>query len=249
MNGGIIILLRELCLLFDTLICFGIPIAGVLILSKKVGKALKPFLKGMVAFTVSQLILRIPIISIVLPNFTWYQLLQLNLYPYGIFLGMTAGIFEETARLIFMKLFLKNRTRLGDGLAFGLGHGGIEAMVLVGVNCIATMIMYPMGYFDLSDTGCMTLLVGGFERIFAIAFHVGASLIVLYGIRTNRILRFTALAILLHAYIDSSVVILPKAFGVGIYNLEIYIMIVSSLVLIYGCWLFVHKHNNKGAII
>jgi Predicted membrane protein len=242
MNGGRSILLQELCLLIDVIICFGIPIAGILILKKRYGKVSKPFFIGMAAFVVSQILIRIPILSLVLPNFTWFLTLQLNPYLYGIFLGLSAGVFEETARLIFMKLFLKGRTHKADGLAFGLGHGGIEAMLIVGVGCISSMILYPMGTVDLSGVGYLSLLTGGIERIFAISFHIGASLIILYGIRENKALRYTLLAILLHGLLDSMLVILPAAIGLGSFGLELYIMIVSLLVLAFGLWLF-SKHN------
>lgn len=239
MSGEKIILLQELCLLADVILCFGIPIIGVILLAKRSKRVLKPFLIGMAAFIVSQLLIRIPIISYVLPNFTWYLLLQQNIYLYGIFLGLTAGLFEEIARLIFMKRFLKNRTRLEDGLAFGLGHGGIEAMVFVGVNSLVTMFVSPMGYYDLSDIGYLALLTAGVERIFAITFHVGASLIILYGIRTKRAGRYTILAILLHAIVDSMAVILPTAFGLSSFGLEVFVMLVSCLLLAFACHLFI----------
>lgn len=234
MSGRGNILLQELCLLLNVLICFGIPIIGTIWLGRRSGRVIKPFLIGIAAFTLSQLVLRIPLITLVLPDFTWYQLMQLNPYLNGVFLGLTAGIFEETARLIFMKQFLRNRTTRADGLAFGLGHGGIEAMVLVGINCIATMFMYPAGYMDLSEVGYLTILTGGLERISAMMFHVGASLIVLYGIRVHQSVRYTLLAILLHALLDSMLVILPAAIGLGTMGLEIYVMVIAILVLFYG---------------
>jgi len=240
MNGGRSILLQELCLLIDALLCFGIPLLGLLILSKRFGRVRKPFILGMIAFTISQLVLRIPLINLVLPNFDWYLRLQATPYFYGIFLGLTAGIFEEVARLIFMILFLKDRKRLADGLAFGLGHGGIEAMLLVGINSIATMVMNPMGLINLSDTSYKLILLGGIERIFAIAFHVGTSLVVLYGIREHKAGRYTTLAVLLHGLLDSMVVILPLALGLSIVQLEVYIMVISFLVLAFGIRLFTH---------
>jgi uncharacterized membrane protein YhfC len=231
--------------MLNVLICFGIPIVGTIWIGRKYGRVLKPFLIGAAAFTLSQLVLRIPLITMVLPNFTWYQLMQLNPYLSGVFLGLTAGIFEETARLIFMKQFLKNRTRKEDGLAFGLGHGGIEAMLLVGINGIVTMFMYPAGYIDLADVGYLTILISGLERISALMFPVGASLIVLYGIRIHHFVRYTFLAILLHALLDSMLVILPASIGLGTMGLEIYILVLSGLVLLYGYGRFIRIGNES----
>lgn len=244
MSGENNILLQELCLLIDVLICFGIPIIGVLLLRKRAGRILKPFLLGMAAFVISQILLRIPLLQILLPNFKWFLSLQLQPYAYGLFLGLSAGIFEETARFIFLKYLLKGRTRLSDGLAFGLGHGGIEAMLLVGINGIAALILYPMGSLDLAGSSYLSLLLGGIERIFAVSFHIGATLVVLHGIRVNKPWRYLMLAILLHGLIDSMVVILPAALSIKTAGLEVYIMIISFLVLFFGLWLF--SHNGKG---
>lgn len=245
MNGINNILLQELCLLFNALICFGIPIIGLLLLRKRAVLVIRPFLFGMAAFFVSQILIRIPLLQFVLPNFNWFLTLQVNTYAYGLFLGISAGIFEETARFICLRYFLTNRTRLGDGLAFGLGHGGIEAMLLVGINSLAAMILYPLGILDLSGSGYLTILTGGIERVFAISFHIGATLVILYGIKVNKPIRFLTLAILLHGLIDSGAVILPTAYHVGTLGLETIIMISSFLVLSLGLWLFKRKKETN----
>ena len=46
--------------------------------------------------------------------------------------GLMAGVFEETGRYVSFKWFLKKETRIQDGLSYGIGHGGIEAMLIVG---------------------------------------------------------------------------------------------------------------------
>ncbi|WOO38152.1 YhfC family glutamic-type intramembrane protease [Anaerocolumna sp. AGMB13020] len=243
MSGGNNILLQELCLGFDVFLCFGIPIIGFLLLRKKADRMLKPFLLGMAAFVISQMLIRIPLLQYVLPNFQWFLMLQTQPYAYGIFLGVTAGIFEETARLLFLQKFLKGNTRLWDGLSFGLGHGGIEAILLVGINNLTALILYPLGYLNLSDMSYFSILLGGIERIFAIAFHTGATLVVLHGIRVQKSGRYTLLAILLHGLLDSMLVILPAAFSISTAGLEIYIMVVSFLVLFFGLRLF--KTGNR----
>lgn len=231
MNGTIKLLLQELCLLVNVLVCFGIPILGLLFLNKRYKKEVRPFITGILAFVISQPLLRIPLLYYVFPNFSWFLILQHNPYSYGLFLGLTAGIFEETARLIFMKLLLKNRTRISDGFAFGFGHGGIEAMIFTGINCIAAMLLPLTNPAGLSGVGCLSILTGGFERIAAMTFHIGASLLVLYGIREHKAIQYTVLAIILHGLMDSMITILPASIGLGTAGLEAYAMIVGLLVL------------------
>ena len=128
-------------------ICFGVPIAGLVLLMRKRRGAGKAFALGAAAFVVSQLLIRIPLLQLVLPNFSWFAVMQLYPWRYGLFLGLTAGLAEETARWIAARYLLKGKDTMEHGLAFGLGHGGIEAMLLVGLNMIAGVVMALYGIF------------------------------------------------------------------------------------------------------
>ena len=64
-----------------------------------------------------------------------------NPWLYGLFMGGTAAIAEEFGRYIAVRFLLKKNRRYADGIAYGLGHGGIEAMLLIGVNNIANLIV------------------------------------------------------------------------------------------------------------
>lgn len=43
---------------------------------------------------------------------------------------LAAGIFEETARLIGFHLLKKSYPTFATSLAYGLGHGGIEMLIM-----------------------------------------------------------------------------------------------------------------------
>lgn len=92
--------MRILSLLIVILICFGIPFGGMIIIGRKQKGVWKFFLAGLVAFTVSQICIRIPVLNLVLPHFAWFKAMQENAWLYGLFLGLTAGLFEEGARWI-----------------------------------------------------------------------------------------------------------------------------------------------------
>ena len=239
-------------LIMGIAICYGVPIAGLAVLARKQKGAGKAFLWGALAFTVSQLLIRIPILQFVLPNFGWFAVMQLYPWRYGLFLGLTAGLAEETARWIAARCFLKGRDTLGHGLAFGLGHGGIEAMLLIGPNMIAGAVMVLAGQESLFPTDWGNVLTAGAERIFAMAFHAGASLLVLYGVRERKAFRYWALALALHGLMDAAVVILPAQFGVGIAGLELCAAVTGALTLALGIWLFrrpksAHKPETQRA--
>lgn len=221
-------------LLFGCLVCYGVPVGGMLILlgrKKGIGKA---FLLGMLAFAVSQLGIRIPVLQLLLPRYAWFHVLQLYPWAYGLFLGLTAGLFEEGARWIAIRFFLKDRTDLEHGLAFGLGHGGVEAMILVGLNLIAGLALILAGQGALFPATAKTVLISGLERLYAMAFHVGASLLVMRGVRKKRTAGYLAAAVVLHTVMDAAIVILPAAFGAGIAEIEIYGAAVGLLTLTAG---------------
>lgn len=187
---------------------------------------------------------------------TWYIRLSSHPAAISLFAGVTAGIFEEAERFITMKFFLKKQRKV-DGIAFGLGHGGIEAMLLIGTNllfflfCIlilryesadalANMLGEPLASQIISsvkNVTALTAFIAGFERISALGLHIGFSLIVLYGFNKKKPVRYLLTAILLHSIIDASIGIIPLL-GINTIGLEIFVLIYSVLVLLTALYLW-----------
>src|SRR5699024_6298562 len=94
---------------------------------------------------------------------------------YSIVLGLSAGLFEELARYIMMRFFMKQR-HWHAGFIFGMGHGGIEAVLFVGLNALTFL------FVSTADIYSMDFFIGGFERIFAMLLHIGLSIIVLQSV-------------------------------------------------------------------
>lgn len=241
-----------ICLVINLIICFGIPI-GYLIYAIRKRRWVRPFLTGALVFFVSQILLRLPILRLVLPNMDWYLYMSsFNPIIYSLFLGITAGLFEEGGRFIGFKYALKKNRSWEDGIAFGMGHGGIEAMLITGaanINYLLCLISLNNGTYNSTSLGMdavkaaeffnsltsIGILTAGIERLFAITIHVGLTLVVLYGINKNKGL-YLPLAILIHGVIDSTICIAGAAGlgtalveGVlGIYALGLLIYIIKS---------------------
>lgn len=230
-------------LLGAILVCFGIPIGGILLLNRNKKGLGKSFFIGVLAFTVSQIVIRIPILTLILPKFMWFQIMQTQPVLYGLFLGLTAALFEEGARYIGMRYFLKNKWQLENGIAFGLGHGGIEAMLIVGLNYIVILAFLITGNNALVPAVFTpgAVCMGGIERLFAICFHTGASLLVMYGLYMKKPGIFLTAAILLHTICDAAIVILPQMFGVSTIGIEVFFAIFATASLIVGIWLYKYK--------
>jgi ABC-2 type transport system permease protein len=143
-------------------------------------------------------------------------------------LGLTAGICEELARTAGYALVRKYR-RLEHGIMFGLGHGGIEAMVFGGVLTAAAitsltalkgidLAALQLSTEQLSALNKQMALFSGsawsaalpfVERLLALSAQVLLSLIVLQAFRRKNGL-FVLAAILYHALIDASLVYLAE---------------------------------------
>lgn len=140
---------------------------------------------------------------------------------FSIYAALAAGLFEEVGRFTAFKIFLKNKREWKDGMAYGIGHGGIEAILIGlmgGVQNIIFVNMLNSGTLESSLVGKLSsaqveslkvsltspsflFAIGGFERVFAVIIHIALTFVVLYGIR-NRKNIFLLYAVLLHALVD-----------------------------------------------
>ncbi|QIZ68088.1 YhfC family intramembrane metalloprotease [Geobacillus subterraneus] len=145
-----------------------------------------------------------------------------SVWLFVLYAALAAGVFEEIGRYVGFRWLLKQNRTYGDGLSFGLGHGGVEAVLLGvfgAVNAIVLLSLIQSGAFDKTiapslpagqaelikeqvlHTPLAMYVLGGFERLFALAVHVALSLLVLLGVR-QRQFRYVLYAILLHAAMD-----------------------------------------------
>ena len=176
-------------------------------------KRAAPVLLGAACFTVFQLLTRIPLLQFVLPKWAGYVLFE-SAQPvwYLLLLSLSAGVFEECGRYLVMRLFLKTGGPV-DAVSFGVGHGGIEAVALVGVSL--AYLLFTGGY--LAQTA-ESLFLAGAERLFAMTAHVGFSVLVWCGVRGKR-LRLLPAAVVLHGALDFLAVTLARTAGARISEL------------------------------
>jgi len=248
-------ILSILLMVVSLLICFGVPIVLAVCFKKKGLSTWGVFFIGMLGFVILQVVIRIPILQLITTQ-SWYISLSQNLLYLSLFLGITAGLFETVGRFLVFKLLLKKRRTYGDGLMAGLGHGGIEAILLVGltyINNIVFSIFINMGISDmllgassklpeaqagleatvtaLTHTPSIHFLFGGIERILTIIFHMALSLLVLEGIKRKKAFLYMFFAFLIHALLDFSAVYL----GLNGVNIMLIELIVLGVALI-GLW-------------
>ena len=130
-----------------------------------------------------------------------------NTWYYALYGGLAAGIFEETGRFLGMKFLLKKEpTGTLPAVSYGVGHGGMEMLMIFGITMISNIVVSLMinaGQVDtilsavpaetreqveaqfaqLQDLHAGQLLLGLWERISALIIHLGLSIIVWTAVR------------------------------------------------------------------
>lgn len=225
--------------LFSVFAALALPIGAAIWLAVKKKGYLKPILLGVLTFFVFQVATRIPLLQIGLYKSVWFSLFSMT-QPvlYALFLGATAALFEEGGRWIIMTVLMKNKNRLNDGIAFGVGHGGFEAVLLVGINALALLIV------NGPSTMPWLTFAGGMERVFAMIIQIALSVMVLKSVVLKRPL-WLLLAFVLHTFIDTGAVIMQYA-GVSVLLIEAAIGVSAVALLLFV--VFEHKKNNGGEI-
>ena len=225
-------------------------------LTRKFKLSWKLFFAGAATFIVSQ-ILHIPFLygmtelfkngMLPSPAASWSTAFN------AVFLGLAAGVFEETSRWVLYKFILKKARTWNEGVLVGAGHGGVEAFLL-GVMGVFTLInMIVLRNVDMSVMGipadqlelarqqvnefwaspAYVGLLGFFERVFAITLHIALSVMVLYGIAYKKPLWFW-LAVLWHSIVDAvAVYTLPLVGALGVEGI-IAVMALVSLAILFG---------------
>ncbi len=216
---------------FTLTISFVLPILLFVILAAKKKISGVAVIWGSLGFIVPQLIVRIPLLSLQPVS---AALGALPPVVTALVLAFTAGLFESVGRLAVFKLLLKGKEDFKDGFAAGLGHGGIEAIVLVGFSYInnisyalvvntgdtEVLVSFAGGNSELANLIANTLittptsmyLAAGIERLFTMGFHIFLSVLLLYMIRKGRTLYGFVYILLMHTIVDF---VVPLAAGYG----------------------------------
>jgi hypothetical protein len=188
------------------------------------------------------------------------ELIQQHPWLYALYGVMAAAIFEESARWLVFKWVQKRRELAkSDGLAYGLGHGGME-MLLTGVAILSLYLMVylappesrekiPFMIITQAETLSATAIYWMvLERVFALGAQIVLSYYVLYAV-ADRNIRFYFYAILLHAMLDLPTAlvqagILAKGWFYGMLFFELAVLPVLFVFLTFMANPFSGKENT-----
>ena len=176
-----------------------IPIVVAVAIRRRTGASWRFFFIGAATFILSQ-VFHIP--------FNW-AVQQTGLLPTDLsswanllivatFLGLSAGVFEETARYLTYRYWAKDARTWSRGMMLGAGHGGIESIlvgVLAAVGFVGLVVAsnetvlatipeeqrsaISAALTEIHNMPWYGLLLGAAERAFTIATHLALSVMVL----------------------------------------------------------------------
>ncbi|MDR3297582.1 MAG: YhfC family intramembrane metalloprotease [Prevotellaceae bacterium] len=245
----------------SAIVVIGIPIVLFRAFRKRCAMSVVPMLVGAAAFVVFALGLENIVHLQVLPK---YDLVHKPLL-YVVYGCLMAGIFEETARFISFHLLKKKYKGIGTGLSYGIGHGGVEAILLAGVSMIAAIVLSLMvnsgtigiiidklqgsaleamntQLTTLAETASPLFLVSGLERIFAVSVQISLSVMVFYAVYSVGLRWMYPAAIVLHAVIDVPAAMMQAHVISSVALVECIVGVEAVLVALLAVW--IHKKKK-----
>lgn len=188
--------------------------------------------------------------------------------------GLFPGIFEETGRLVAFKTVLRKRKQRETSISYGIGHGGFEVILILGITYIQYIVyavMINAGVFgsviaevaekapdQLGSVEAVVSMLTAFsfanfgiafiERIFAVLFHIGASILVFYACKNKKQFWLYPLAIVLHTALDFiGALSIYNIIHLSSWALEGIAAMFGLLIFFGGYLLLYRKDSSKGS--
>jgi len=245
------------------LVCILYPIVLLVIWRRKTGAAVTPCFVGALTFVLFALVLEQLLHRVCLMgDSALAQTIRGSVALYTLYGGFAAGIFEETGRFAAFKL-MKRRSDRETAVTYGIGHGGLEAILIVGLN----MLVYAGLSVLLNQTGGTELgVIGGpdgptsvfagaaggamiallqsitpagcllacYERLVTVLFHIALSVLVFAAARRPGRLWLYPVAILLHACVDFIAVLYQQGIVQSLVLTEVFVTVYTALVIVFA---------------
>ncbi len=174
----------------------------------------------------------------------------LQLAAVGLLYGLSAGLFEEITRALGYRFFIKEDRDWVSGMMYGVGHGGIEAILLGALALVAFVQVMVLRDVDLSTVVAPNqvdlarsqieaywampwyqAILGAVERLSALPVQVSLSLMVLQAFRRKQAW-WLGLAIGWHTLVDAVAVFALQTWNVYLTEAIVAVFGVASIVII-----------------
>lgn len=242
-----------LAMIFTLLISMAVPLFACVWAKKRFKEAvsLNSLVIGAAAFFIFAMVLERVLHSVVFVLAG--TVIQENIWLYAIYGGLAAGVFEETGRFVAMKFFMKRNLSRENSLMYGIGHGGIESIMLVGMTYVSNLVVAftingggltkvlatmdeatkeatIQGLAPLWEMPAIQFAAAGVERVCAFALQIALSYLVYTAVRYGK-KQFYLLAILLHAAVNAIAVLLVQVLPV--LAVEAVLIVMVALIAVF----------------
>lgn len=240
-------------MIMTIIISVAVPIIALIYFKKTKRMTWKPVLVGILIFIIfSQILEKLLHVYMLQLNVQTAEWLK-NPYLYALYGGLAAALFEEGGRLFGYLYLLKKYRAWKDGIAYGIGHGGMEAILIGGVGSIQyitfSFLINSGGFNQVLSTpnapvAALTTfknhllhdpsyyyLLGSFERLFAFILQLALSVLVLYAVKKRKAIIFW-LAVLIHFIVDF-LATLTQSLKLNIFLTEGFLLVIAVLSIVF----------------
>lgn len=266
-------------LVFGAILMIAGPIVIAVIWTKKKKERFTTILVGAATFLLFAIILEKPVQALLiaptqmgLPDTGISQFINARPVLLALLMGIFPGVFEETGRLLAFKTLLRKRKNRETSISYGIGHGGFEVIIFLGITYISNIsiaVMINSGAFGtvlelvrsqapeqvdslvtlgsaIASFSFSDLALGTIERISGVLFHIGASIIVFYACRDKGRIWLYPIAILLHTAMD----FVAGMTATGVLTLPVWaievILAAFGVSSFLGAYLLLYKRDRNG---
>jgi len=205
---------------------------------------------GAIVFFVFQLVTRVPAVQLIQAAIgPQLEMSSVLTWTWLLVLALSAGVFEEVGRYVGYRLFMRGEDKTwSKAVMFGIGHGGLESVLLVGGLMMLALIslwaaangglnQLPDDQRAAATQQLQTLnaqpgwvaLFGAWERLWTVPIQVAFSVIVLQVFRRGKLV-WLLWAILGHALVDLVAVGLQQILGPGLTSS----LVIEAVVAVFG---------------
>jgi uncharacterized membrane protein YhfC len=262
-----------LFMLLTAVLGIALPLITAIIWCKKKHEPFTTVLIGAATFLLFAIVIEKPLQALVISlDSPVSQFVNARPVLWGIIVGLFPGVFEETGRFVAFKTVLRKRKQRETGLSHGIGHGGFEALFILGITYIEYFvfaIMLNQGSFvelmiePVKDTltpevvkqitgiveqittfSAATMGIALADRLIAVLYHIGASIMVFYAVNDKKKWWLYPLSILIHTVIDGLLGLqLAGVFELSDVANEI-IFAVEALAVFLGAFFLLYKKDQ-----
>lgn len=260
-NVGTVPVTTFIAMIITLIICVGFPIGLMFIAKKQLKTKLRPVFVGVITFILFAVMLESTLNNLVVTAFG--TKLTGNIWLYALYGGLAAAIFEEIGRFLSMKIFLKNDLKKENSIMYGIGHGGIEAIFIIGSAYISNIILGVLinsGNLNLIlseldeanaalaitqlaplwESPSYLFLISSIERVLAFFLQIAMSYFMYRAVKDKNLLFFLA-AFLIHFVVDAGLVIA----GYFLQTWAVYLILFAETILVCTFAFFSYKKGKE----